>query len=157
MGLKTFTAALQGYDQPGTWTFLVVPFSAQEIFGARARIPVKGTINGIPFRSSLMPRGDGNHFLVVNKALQKAAKAGPGDEVEVRLERETGPRKLDLPSDLKEALAADQAAGAKFEALAYSHQKAYLDWIESAKHLDTRKGRIEKTMSMVLEGKRLKG
>ena len=77
--------------------------------------------------------------------------------MEVKLERDTGPRKLDLPPDLKEVLAADQAARTKFEALAYSHQKAYLDWIDSAKHVDTRKGRIEKTVAMVLEGKRLKG
>lgn len=92
----------------------------------------------------------------MNRALQKAARAGPGDEVEVRLDRDTEPRKLALPADLKKALAADQAARAKFEALAYSHQKAYLDWIESAKRLDTRNGRIEKTVSMVVEGKRLK-
>ncbi len=77
MERQTFKAVLQGYDQPGTWTFLVVPFNAQEVFGARARILVKGTVNGIPFRSSLMPRGDGSHFLVVNKPCNKRLGQAP--------------------------------------------------------------------------------
>jgi hypothetical protein len=30
----------------------------------RARIPVTGFINGVPFRSSTMPMGDGTHCVV---------------------------------------------------------------------------------------------
>jgi len=37
----------------------------QETFGTKGRVPVKGTINGYPFRSSLMPMG-GCHMMPVN-------------------------------------------------------------------------------------------
>lgn len=153
----TFKAVLEGYDEPGTWIFLNVPFDTQEVFKARSRIAVKGTINGVAFRSSLMPRGDGGHFLVVNKEMQKAAKATVGGTVLVAMESDASPRVLDIPSDLKEALARNGEAKAKFERLAYSYQKAYVDWVESAKRLETRQDRVAKTVAMVAEGKRLKG
>jgi hypothetical protein len=33
------------------------PVRVPEIFGMRGRVPVRGTINGFPFHSSLMPCG----------------------------------------------------------------------------------------------------
>jgi len=44
-----------------------------KVFGARARVPVRGTINGFAFRSSISPYG-GVHYLPVNKALRDGAK-----------------------------------------------------------------------------------
>jgi hypothetical protein len=38
------------------------PIDVRETFGTRGRVPVKGTINGYPFRSSLMPMG-GCHMM----------------------------------------------------------------------------------------------
>ena len=32
---------------------LSAPFSVEKVFGTKARVPVRGTINGFPFRSSL--------------------------------------------------------------------------------------------------------
>ncbi|MGH9431756.1 MAG: DUF1905 domain-containing protein [Terriglobia bacterium] len=40
------------------------------IFGTRARVPVRGAINGFPFRSSLCNMGDG-HMMAVNKQLRR--------------------------------------------------------------------------------------
>jgi hypothetical protein len=53
---------------------LSAPFDVEETFGTRARVPVKGTINGFPFRSSLMPMG-GCHRMVVNKAMRDGVPA----------------------------------------------------------------------------------
>ena len=44
------------------------PFDVPETFGTRARVPVRGTINGFAFRSSLMPMG-GCHKMPVNRTL----------------------------------------------------------------------------------------
>jgi hypothetical protein len=46
---------------------------------------VKGTINGFPFRSSLMNMGDG-HMMVVNAQLRVGAKCKAGDVVNVYME-----------------------------------------------------------------------
>jgi uncharacterized protein DUF1905 len=41
------------------------PFDVVAVLQRKGRGPVKGTINGFPFRSSLMNMGDG-HMMVVN-------------------------------------------------------------------------------------------
>jgi hypothetical protein len=45
------------------------PFDVVEVFQRKGRVPVKGTIDGIPFRSLLMNMGDG-HMMVVNAQLR---------------------------------------------------------------------------------------
>ena len=47
---------------------LSAPFSVEKVFGTKARVPVRGTINGFPFRSSLSPMA-GCHRMVVNRTI----------------------------------------------------------------------------------------
>ena len=153
----TFMAVLVHPEATGAWTYLTVPFDVEQTYGVRTRVAVKGTVNGSAFRSSLLPQGDGTHILVVPKPLRTAAKAGPGDAVEVVVEADTAPRTVDVPDDLGAALALHPDAGARFQAMSYSHKKEYADWIESAKRAETRTSRIEKAVAMISENVRLKG
>jgi len=63
------------------------PFDVVEVFGTRARVPVRGTINGFPFRSSLSNMGTG-HCMPVNKSLRDGGKCKAGDVVQIVLERD---------------------------------------------------------------------
>ncbi|MBI4329306.1 MAG: DUF1905 domain-containing protein [Chloroflexi bacterium] len=125
----------------------------QEAFGTKGRVPVKGT----PFRGSLMAEGDGTHFLVVNKTLQQAAKATQDDTVEVEVELDTAPRVVEVPEDISQALASRLEASERFAKMPYSHQKEYVNWINSSKRAETRARRIEQAVSMISGGKWLKG
>ena len=80
MTTHRFKATLERLDIRGAWTFISVPFSVEEKFGTRSRVAVKGSVNGVEFRSSLMPQGGGTHILVVNKQLRDKA----GVEVGIR-------------------------------------------------------------------------
>lgn len=51
MSLHTFEALLVRPEGVGTWTFLSIPLEVSTTFGSKARVKVKGTINGYPFRS----------------------------------------------------------------------------------------------------------
>lgn len=151
---QKFEAKLQGKGPGNAWTFLPIPFDVEKTFGSKARIPVTGTINGFPFRNSLMPEGDGTHSMMVNKELQKAAKAVAGDTVAVVIELDAAPRTVNIPDDLKALLAKHRPAEAAFARLAYSHKKEFLDWVASAKKPETRAKRLEKTIEMLEGGKR---
>jgi uncharacterized protein YdeI (YjbR/CyaY-like superfamily) len=72
-----------------------------------------------------------------------------GDTVEVTIERDDAPREVEVPEALAKALAADPAAAAAWDELAYSHRKEHARAITEAKAEETRARRVEKAMAML--------
>jgi hypothetical protein len=153
---REFEAKLERPEGVGTWTFVSVPFNVEEAYDIKSKIKVKGTVNGIPFRSSLMPSGDGTHFLVVNKSIRDAAGVSSGDIVHVAMEHDTDVREVIIPDDLKNALEVNENARGNFEQLSYSHKKEFVDWIGEAKREETHAKRIETTLLKLSGRKTLK-
>ncbi len=115
-------------------------------FGVRGRVPVRGTLNGYPFRSSIFPTGDGGHYMAVNREVREGAQVKAGDRVQVIMETDAEPRTVELPPDLEKALAKSKAARTRFDQLSYTHRKEYVQWIEAAKRPDTRQRRLAQTI-----------
>src|SRR5215470_19081303 len=103
-----FKVKLEG-EEGSTATWMNAPFDVQETFGTKARVPVRGTMNDFPFRSSLMPMG-GCHGMAVNRAMREGAKAQAGDLVDVVLQRDSEERTVEAPTELKKELAKNKKA-----------------------------------------------
>jgi hypothetical protein len=86
---ERFTAKLQKSPAKGGHTYVVWPQSAK-FFGTRGLVKVRGTIDGVAFRSSFMAMGDGNHKLPVSADIRKAIGKEAGDTVRVRLQERLG-------------------------------------------------------------------
>lgn len=129
------------------WTCLFFPPEVGAKLGATARTPVAGTINGFAIRSSIFPVGGGRFMLMVNQQMRAGAKIAAGDEVTVELAIDVAPRVVDIPADLKKALAKSKKVAALFERMAYSHKKEWVDWITAAKKPETRALRIAKAVA----------
>jgi hypothetical protein len=151
---KKFETRLTAQGPKGAWTILPIPFDVKEAFGTKARVPVKGTINGFPFRNSVMPEGNGTHRMMVGKELLAGAKAAAGDLVKVTMAMDRAERVMEVPPELQAALRGDKEASANFEAMAYSHKKEYVEWIAGAKKAETKTARIAKALEMIRAKKR---
>lgn len=154
--MPEFDATLEGQGPGGAWVFMQIPFNVEAELGSKARVPVKGTMNGFPFRSSVFPNGDGTHHMMVCKETRLGAGAQAGDTVRVVMELDPEPRVVEAPEDLAAALAEHGEASETWERLAPSHKREYVRWIEEAKKPETRANRITKTIEMVGAGKKLK-
>ena len=74
--VKRFRALVERGE--GSVCAISIDFDVEKTFGARGRVPVRGTLNGAPFRGSLFPMG-GCHFMVVNRFLREAAGVTGGE------------------------------------------------------------------------------
>jgi hypothetical protein len=71
-------------------TYLTVPGSA-ELLGTRRAVKVSGTVDGLPFAATLMPSGEGPHWLPLRKTLcAQIGKDQAGDQVTVHLQQRFG-------------------------------------------------------------------
>ena len=130
-----------------------VPFDVEKTFGARGRVPVRGTLNGAPFRSSLFPMG-GCHFMPINRKLRESSGVRGGETVPVTMERDTEPRVITPPPDFARALKTSKEAQATWDKLSYTHRREHVEHVEEAKRPDTRQRRIEKSIQLLAAGKR---
>jgi hypothetical protein len=129
------------------------PFDVKEVFGTIARVPVRGTINGFPFRSSLMPMGS-CHYMAVNRTMREGACCKAGDIVTVVMERDTAPRVVTIPAVLKKALAKSKTAQANWKKYSFSNQKEMVLAITGAKQEETRARRLSRIVDIVTNGKK---
>ena len=67
--------------------------------------------------------------------------------------RQSKPRKLSVPADLKSALQKNAKAHKTFEGFSYSHKKEYVDWITGAKRDETRQRRLKTAIQWLAQGK----
>jgi Domain of unknown function (DUF1905)/Bacteriocin-protection, YdeI or OmpD-Associated len=135
---------------------IIAPFDVLKTFGTRARVPVRGTINGFPYRSSLMPM-DGCYAMVVNRTIREGAGIKAGDEVDVVMERDTEERTVEAPPELKKELAKSKKAQERWEKLSFTHKKEMARSITEAKQEETKKRRLAKVMQVLKTGAKWTG
>jgi hypothetical protein len=140
-------------EQSGkTATGIPVPETVVKGLGGGKRPPVRVTINGYTYRSSIAPMG-GRFMVGVSAENRAAAHVAGGDVVDVDVELDTAPRKVDVPKDFAAAFKKDGKAKATFEGLSYSNQRWHVESIEGAKTDETRQRRIAKSIAALREGR----
>lgn len=131
--------------------YLLVPDDVAERAKLAYRARVRGTIDGVAYRSSLM-KYSGRFHMGVHKATLAAAGKKAGDTVAVAIELDEEPLPGDtLPPELVAAFRTDARARAAWEKLAPSHRREHVKAIDEAKKPETRKTRIERTLKMLVQ------
>lgn len=145
-----FTAIIEKH--PGMdASYVTIPFSVPEVYGTKGQVKVKAMIDTYELRGSLAPMGGGCHVLGIRKEIRNAIGKTFGDEVEIKLEPDTEPREVKIPTDLNELIGLNPKAKHAFDKLSFTHRNEYVNWIEEAKKPETRQRRLEKTIEKLLQ------
>jgi hypothetical protein len=144
MPSKTYTTTIFRDD---SICFVPVPFDPKEAFG-KARAPVKVTLNGYTYRSTIALMG-GPPFIPLRRSHREAAGLEGGESLEVIVELDEDPRTVDPPADLVKALEAVPGAWQRWAALSYTHQREHVEAIEGARAPETRARRIGRAVDAV--------
>jgi len=147
---RTFQATLERIDSPLKWVMVRVPFDAGKIWGKRGQLKVKGEINGFAFRTSLFPDGKGGHRLLVNKLMQRGAKAAPGMDARFRLEPDSALRVVTVPAELHRALSEERSLRRWFDVLSHSARNEICRGIAQADSPAVRLRRAERMAECLL-------
>jgi hypothetical protein len=137
-----------------SWMFLVLPRSASAKLPTRAATTVEGTLNGESFKAVLEPDGQKSHWLKVTRKLGEAAGAEAGDLVTVEITPSARELESRVPADLRKALAAKPRARAVWSEITPTARRDWINWIVSAKRVETRERRIKSACDMLASGKR---
>jgi len=149
-----FKAEIKAGDGGGA--YVLFPYDVEAEFGTKGKVPIKATIDGVPYAGSLIKYGDPQHMLGILKAIREQIEKGPGDVVEVEVSKDEQVRTLKVPAHF-ERLMKEQGVLKFFEGLSYTHRKEYCRWVTEAKREETRAARLEKAMKMLKEGVKTPG
>lgn len=133
-----------------TATGIVIPPELIQKLEAGKKPPVKVTINGFTYRSTVAVM-NGDFMVGVSAENRAGANIKGGDKITVTLELDTAPRVVEVPTELQKLLNKNTAAKKKFEALSNSNKKALTLPIAAAKTEETKQRRIQKAMEALLK------
>jgi hypothetical protein len=141
-----FTAAVQSPEGTGATSFIEVPEGVVAALGPRRRPPVRVTLKGYTYRTTVAVYG-GRSYLGVRKEIRDAAGVVFDEPIDVAIEVDDEPRTVVLPDDLAQRLAARAELQVAFDRCSYTQRKEYVDWVTAAKQSETRQRRIEQVLA----------
>ncbi len=132
------------------WTIVHLPFEVAKVWGTRGQLRVRGEINGYAFRTSLFPTGAGGHILLVNKRMQKGARAQVGTVAQFRLEPDTEERVIPVPTELNRILSEDRSFRRWVDRLNPSTRAEIAKWVTEPKSAEARTRRAQQIAERLL-------
>jgi hypothetical protein len=139
----------------GEWTILRLPERASGKLPSRGQVAVHGTINGHGFQTVVEPDGYLGHWMKIDRGLLQAAALGSGDTATLEVEPLKDWPEPSMPHDLATALAAaPQKIQELWKAITPMARWEWVRWVNATQNPDTRKRRVEVSISKMKSGKR---
>ncbi len=149
--VKRFEARLERMRSRLNSVIIHLPFDAAKAWGMRGQIKVKGDVNGFAFRTSLFPTGDGQHLLLVNKRMQKGARAAEGSVASFTLELDREERNVAMPDELKRTLGGgSRSIWRWYDGLNHSTRNDIAKWVTEPTSGEARVRRSEQIAERLL-------
>lgn len=154
--MLSFTTTIHQFEKNADktgWTYIEIPEEVANQLqpGSRKTFRVKGFLDDYPFSGiSLLPFGNGSFLMALNGAMRKAIGKRKGAQLQVRIEVDN--QTWEIPAYIKECLQDEPAALQFFQSLPKSHQRYFVNWVESAKTEPTRTKRLAQMVTALAKG-----
>ena len=113
--------------------FVDVPPAISKQLGPENAVPVVGTVEGVPLRSTLVPRGNGAYRLAIHGDIRKKLRVDTGAVVEVAICRDEESREPQLPPSLVLALRNSPKAQQNFRSMTTALRRQIVRYLVSVK------------------------
>jgi uncharacterized protein YdeI (YjbR/CyaY-like superfamily) len=133
------------------WVIARLPFSVEKVWETRGHLKVIVQVNGFEYRTALLPTRRGEHFLVVNKKTQKAARIAAGTTASFTVMPDLAAHELRMPAELKDALKEDRLLKRFFDNLSPWIQRALADSVNDSKSAEVRRRRSMQLAERLLQ------
>jgi len=132
-----------------------LPEEASEKLPSRGQVAIQGTINGHAFQTVLEPDGDFGHWMRIDEEQQQTAALSAGDAVTLEIEPLKDWPEPNVPEDFETALAAaSQKIQDIWNDITPMARWEWVRWVNATRNPDTRKRRVEVSISKMKSGKR---
>jgi len=131
----------------GSTCFIPISFDPRAVFG-KVRAPVKVTLNGYTFRSTIAAMG-GPVCIPLRKSNREAAGLQGNETLRVKLELDEDVRDVTPPNDFVKALKSAPPAWERWQELSFTHRREHVEAIEGAKKPETRARRLQAAVRMI--------
>lgn len=157
-GAKRFRAPLEPLGGLG-WVIARVPFDVAKAWKKMVRLRVVVETGGQTFRTSLFPDAThGGHFVLINKAMQRAAGVRVGGMIDLVVSPDLEQREAPVPPELEKLLKQEKALAKWYYKLSEPHRREIAKWIDGVKSADARQRRAEQVaerMMLTMEGEKV--
>ena len=158
MSQHTGTSTIRFDATPYTidkWTILRLPERASAKLPSRGQVAVQGAINGHAFQTVLEPDGYFGHWMRIDRKLQRTADLNTGATATLEIELLKAWPEPTVPQDLETALAAaPQKIQTLWNGITPMARWEWVRWVNATQNPDTRKRRVEVSISKMKSGKR---
>ena len=136
-------------------TILRLPADASGRLPSRGQVAVTGTLNGHGFEAVLEPDGRFGHWMRLDERLRRAAAVTVGETVHLAIAPASEWPEPAVPGDLDQALAdAPEKIRRLWTSITPMARWEWVRWVNATRNPDTRRRRVEVTISKMSSGKR---
>ena len=128
----------------GLIRYVDVPADISKLLGTGAHVPVTGTIEGIPLRTTLVSRGKGAYRLAIHSDIRKKLRVDGGAWIEAAISLDEESREPELPPALVLALRNAPRAQRAFRAMTTALRRQIVRYLTAVKSQETLERRVAK-------------
>lgn len=132
--------------------FIEFPYDCFTEFGTRKAVRVNVSVEGKIHDRTLMPRGNGSHWIQLRKDFCLDIGKWEGDTVSVSVEKNDSPRSVKIPDYLQWLFDDEPEMKVAFQKMSYFNKNFWISGIEETKNEETKIERINKLFDFLRSG-----